>query len=152
MSPNTLHHALTLIEDVNDTRLYQNTSYDYPEEVKSGIIDLINYIFEKRKKSKVDIGFTDDFKSKTDLINFIRSPKDFSVQECNRPWHEFLLYYDGKTTSCLGYLGENIRMLNYKPKKVFTNSKYQKFLSFIKQNEPNSKACASCKEAPLRKN
>jgi MoaA/NifB/PqqE/SkfB family radical SAM enzyme len=84
MSPNTLHHALTLIEDVNDTRLYQNTSYDYPEEVKSGIIDLINYIFEKRKKSKVDIGFTDDFKSKTDLINFIRSPKDFSVQECNR--------------------------------------------------------------------
>lgn len=152
MSPNTLHHSLTIIDDIEDSRLYQNTAYEYSDEVKEGIVSLINYILKKNKSSKIDLGFTDDFKTNLDLINYVRNPKMYGVQECNRPWHEFLLYYDGKITSCLGVKADNIRTLNYNLKNVFKNSKYRNFLNFIKKNEPNSSACASCKEAPLRKN
>lgn len=151
MSPNTLHHSLTMIEDITDQRLYENTMYDYPDSNKDGIKKLIHYIIEKNKSSHLDIGFTDDFKNPSELLAFIDAPKSFGVKNCNRPWHEFLLYYDGSTSSCLGFKGNNIRSLNYKLSSVIPNKKYLPFLFFIKKNEPNAPACASCKEAPLRR-
>lgn len=151
MSPTTLHHSLDIIESLEDPRLYQDTSYKYPDEFKNKVINLISHIEKFKENSKIDIGFTDDFSSISEMKKYIEDPSLFKIKNCNRPWHELILYYDGTFSSCLGFKGGTIQSVNYNINKLIPQPDYRNFLNFIKENEPNNQACKSCKEAPFRR-
>jgi len=151
MAGDTLHHSLDFITDINDPRYSQGSLYNYPEDIRDGILETIDFILNKKKTSHLDIGFTDDFQSDNDLRNFIKNSHDYKVNPCNRPWHEALLYNNGDSSSCLGFKGANIKDVDYNINKLLRTPEYKPFFNFINKSKGDSIPCTGCKEAAFKK-
>jgi MoaA/NifB/PqqE/SkfB family radical SAM enzyme len=145
MADNTLHHSLELYNELEYKKLQEWQEYEYKEETKRGILELIKFI--RNITFKMDVGFTDEFKNDAELIQYITKPRNFSVKKCYRPWHELLIYGNGDFGNCLGFVAGNLKDHQYNVNKLLNVPRYKSFLLHFKKAGQIYNACNGCKEA-----
>lgn len=121
--------------------------YSYEPRVHEKILSLIDHIFEFKKKSSMNIGFTNLFKNKNKLKDYIRDPGKFAVTACNKPFHELYIQPNGDVAFCLKYKIANIKELNYDIRNIFSLPGYRELLTAFKTQGKKTSYCNTCLEA-----
>lgn len=127
------------------TRKAEIFSYDRREVEK--IKKMIDFIFEYKTKSKLDIGFTNFFKNKEDIKRYIEKPKEYATTPCNKPWHEIYIQPNGDVSLCLKYIITNIENINYDLRNLIHLPNYRAILSRFLSKNRKVDYCRNCLEA-----
>lgn len=138
-----------IYDDLNSSLKSHAPIYSYPESKKDEIIEVINQIEVYSKKSKMDIGFTNEFKSYDDLRLFIAGPSKFKVRSCLRPYHEIYIQPNGDILTCIKYRLGNIRNSKLSLQDLYKKTNHSKLLEIFSKNKHNVDYCRSCLEAPF---
>jgi MoaA/NifB/PqqE/SkfB family radical SAM enzyme len=131
-------------EDMERIPNLPGNTYDYPEDKKEDIKNLLRYIVEYKKTSNMFIGLDPRLPDDNMLVDYIDNQNNFGVKDCNRHWSEYFLHYDGKVTSCITYDLGNIRDVDYDVTKVLNRPKVKKFLKYMDSQMPFIEECRSC--------
>lgn len=138
-----------IYENVEDSFKRKMPRFEYSDDSKEDIINLLDKIEDFKKSSKMDIGFTTEFESSEVRKKFIANPKSFFVKKCYRPFHEVYIQPNGDVILCLRYKIANINDPGFDLKKIHQNIKYKELIEKFKNQNYNTDFCFSCQEAPF---
>lgn len=141
-----------LFDDVNESFENKESIFQYEKENIPKIHSIIDFIFKYKKSSKMDIGFTNAFKNKAQLKNYIANPFKFQPSSCNKPWHEIYIQPNGDICLCIKYIITNIKDINYSLKNLIHHPKYRTVLKNFQQKNRKTKYCNTCLEAKFEPN
>jgi hypothetical protein len=136
-----------LFETVNDAFKNQVPLHSYEKTKIPKINELIDHIFEYKKTSQMNIGFTNVFKNKEKLKDYISNPSSFDVTACNKPFHELYIQPNGDVVFCLKYKITNIKDIDYDLRKIFSLPRYRELLSAFNDKGKKVDYCHTCLEA-----
>lgn len=144
------NEEFVLFETIEDAFKRRAPLYKYPENYRDTVLGLIDNIYIFKNKTKMDVGFTNEFKSKDDLKKYISNPETYQTTSCNRPFHEIYIQPNGDIAFCLKYKITNLRALNFNLKELLKEERYLELLKSFKDQNKKTVYCQSCLEAPFK--
>ncbi|TDP54180.1 MoaA/NifB/PqqE/SkfB family radical SAM enzyme [Bacteriovorax stolpii] len=136
-----------LFENVNDAFKAQAPIHMYEKIKIPKIHALIDHIFDYKKTSRMNIGFTNVFKNKQKLKDYVENPGQFDVTACNKPFHELYIQPNGDVIFCLKYKVTNIKDINYDIRNIFALPRYRELLEAFQEKGKKVDYCHTCLEA-----
>ena len=136
-----------LFTNISDAFKAQAPLHTYERSKLKSILSLIDYIYDYKKNSAMNIGFTNKFKNKEKLKNFIKDPNHFNATACNKPFHELYIQPNGDIAFCLKYKITNIKDINYDIRNIFSLPGYKELLDNFKTQGKKTPYCNTCLEA-----
>lgn len=119
----------------------------YSREKLPDLLRLMDFIFDYKKRSRLDIGFTNGFRSKEALKNFLRTPESYRARPCNKPFHEVYVQPNGDVTLCLKQKLTTLQELDYDFGNLYRIPKYQELLTQFNRSGRRTSYCNVCLEA-----
>lgn len=95
----------------------------------------------------MNIGFTNVFKNKQKLKDYIENPAQFDITACNKPFHELYIQPNGDVIFCLKYKVTNIKDINYDIRNIFALPRYRELLEAFQDKGKRVDYCHTCLEA-----
>lgn len=122
----------------------KGNTFAYAPEDREKIKKAVKIIYEFKKKSKIFVGMSPDFKTEKEVLDYIDSHTDFGVKKCFKPYSEFFLQYDGQLAPCISNDWGNIRDFNYDVTKVLSSKKAKAFNKALQSKMPYFPECEGC--------
>ncbi len=141
------NEAFETFADISEAFKMQSQLYFYEKTKLPKILSLIDHIYDYKKFSKMNIGFTNSFKNKEKLKNYITNPSSFEAIACNKPFHEIYIQPNGDVTFCLKYKITNLKDINYNLRNLHKLANYKELLNRFKDSGKKVPYCQSCLEA-----
>lgn len=138
-------------EKVDESFERKTGVFKYDSDKIEGILAIVDYIFEYKKSSRLDIGFTNEFKNKEELKKYITDPISFETSPCNKPWHEIYIQPNGDISLCLKFIITNLEKIDFDLKKLIRLPSYRMILDRFQAKNKKVEYCKNCLESKFER-